>query len=111
MTDKVDKVLSVSLRPSGLDEIVGQDEIVKAIKTQFKSGRIPHFFLITGPTGSGKCLGFNTPVLMFNGTTKMVQDIVQGDKLMGDDMTLRNVLSVCKGQEKMYKVSQNHGIE
>jgi DNA polymerase III delta prime subunit len=111
MTDKVDKVLSVSLRPSGLDEIVGQDEIVKAIKTQFKSGRIPHFFLITGPTGSGKCLGFNTPVLMFNGTTKMVQDIVQGDKLMGDDMTLRNVLSVSRGQEKMYKVFQNHGIE
>lgn len=49
-----DKVLSVSLRPSCLDEIVGQDEIVKSIKTQFESGRIPHFFLITGPTGSGK---------------------------------------------------------
>lgn len=65
MTDKVQKssapvqrpsapVLSISLRPSNLDEIVGQDEIVRALKAQFESGRIPHFFLITGPPGSGK---------------------------------------------------------
>lgn len=49
-----DKVLSVSLRPSKLDDIVGQDDIIKSIKSQFESGRVPHFFLIVGPTGSGK---------------------------------------------------------
>jgi DNA polymerase-3 subunit gamma/tau len=49
-----DKVLSISLRPQKLDEIVGQDDIVKIVKSQFESGRVPHFFLIVGPTGSGK---------------------------------------------------------
>jgi DNA polymerase III subunit gamma/tau len=49
-----DKVLSVSLRPNKLDDIIGQDDIVKTVKTQFESGRVPHFFLIVGPTGSGK---------------------------------------------------------
>lgn len=104
-----DKVLSISLRPHNLDEIVGQDDVVNSIKTQFESGRVPHFFLITGATGSGKCLGYNTPVIMYDGSIKMVQDIVMGDKLMGDDSTPRNVLNTTKGQEKMYKVSQNYG--
>jgi DNA polymerase III subunit gamma/tau len=49
-----DRVLSISLRPQKLDDVVGQDDIVKTVKTQFESGRVPHFFLIVGPTGSGK---------------------------------------------------------
>jgi DNA polymerase III delta prime subunit len=49
-----EKVLSISLRPNSLDGIIGQDDIVSSIKAQFKSKRIPHFFLIVGPTGSGK---------------------------------------------------------
>lgn len=48
------QVLSRSLRPQHLDQIIGQDDIVKDIKNQFESGRIPHFFLIVGPPGSGK---------------------------------------------------------
>jgi DNA polymerase III delta prime subunit len=47
-------VLSVSLRPTTLDSIIGQESIIKCIKAQFESKRIPHFYLITGPTGSGK---------------------------------------------------------
>ena len=42
-------------------------------------------------TGGGKCLGYNTPILMFDGSIKMVQDIKTGDKLMGDDSIERNV--------------------
>ena len=57
------------------------------------------------PCGRGKCLGKNSPVLMFDGTIKMVQDIVIGDVLMGDDSTPRHVLSLAKGREKMYKVT------
>ncbi len=48
------KTLNISMRPKCLDEIIGQDEMVNSVKNQFKSGRIPHFFLISGPTGSGK---------------------------------------------------------
>ena len=56
------------------------------------------------PCGRGKCLGKNTPVLMFDGTIKMVQDIVVGNVLMGDDSTPRNVLSLARGRETMYKI-------
>ena len=56
------------------------------------------------PCGRGKCLGKNTPVLMYDGTIKMVQDIVVGDILMGDDSTPRNVITLARGRETMYKV-------
>jgi len=59
--------------------------------------------------GGGKCLGKDTSILMYDGTIKMVQDIVVGDSLMGDDSTSRNVLSICRGKEKMYKVIQSKG--
>jgi len=49
-----DRVLSISLRPHKLDDVVGQDDIIKTIKNQFESGRVPHFFLIVGATGTGK---------------------------------------------------------
>lgn len=65
--------------------------------------------LLHGPPGCGKCLGINTPVLMYDGTIKMVQDIVIGDKLMGDDSTERVVLSLARGKEQMYKIKQEDG--
>lgn len=55
--------------------------------------------------GAGKCLGINTPILMFDGSIKLVQDIQVGDVLMGDDSTPRNVLTLARGREKMYKIS------
>jgi len=56
------------------------------------------------PCGRGKCLGKNTPVLMYDGTIKLVQDIVIGDVLMGDDSMPRNVLTLARGRETMYKI-------
>ena len=55
--------------------------------------------------GAGKCLGINTPILMFDGSIKMVQDVCIGDVLMGDDSTPRNVLTLARGREKMYRIS------
>jgi hypothetical protein len=57
------------------------------------------------PCGRGKCLGKDTPILMFDGSIKMVQDIVVGDVLLGDDLGKRNVLSVARGKENMYRIS------
>jgi len=59
------------------------------------------------PCGRGKCLGKDTPILMFDGSIKMVQNIVVGDILMGDDSGPRTVLSLARGQEMMYKVVDN----
>ena len=62
------------------------------------------------PAGGGKCLGYGTKILMYDGSYKEVQDIVVGDKLMGPDSTPRNVLSTCTGQEEMFEIQQNKGI-
>lgn len=64
---------------------------------------------IVGAPGSGKCLGKDTPVIMYDGTIKMVQDVVVGDLLMGDDSTPRKVLGTTTGREILYKVKQNNG--
>ena len=60
--------------------------------------------LIAAFPGFGKCLREDTPVIMHDGTVKMVQNIVQGDTLMGDDSTARNVLSTCVGLEDMHNI-------
>lgn len=65
---------------------------------------------IVGAASSGKCLGKDTPIRMFDGSVKMVQDVVVGDLLMGDDSTPRKVLSTCSGQENLYKVIQSSGM-
>jgi ATP-dependent Lon protease len=61
-----------------------------------------------GTRGQGKCLGYDTPILMFDGSIKMVQDIVVGDLLMGDDSTQRTVMSLARGEEEMFKI--NHKL-
>lgn len=66
-------------------------------------------FVLTGPPGTGKCLGYNTPVIMFDGSIKMVQNIKAGELLMGDDSTPRTVLSTCSGKDNLYKITPVKG--
>lgn len=61
--------------------------------------------------GRRRCLGINTPVLMYDGYVKKVQDIVVGDVLIGDDSTPRIVRETCSGIDKMYKIKQSNGME
>ena len=58
------------------------------------------------PCGRGKCLAKDTPILMYDGTINLVQNIRIGDVIMGDDGNPRNVLSVCTGKETMVDVRQ-----
>jgi len=60
------------------------------------------------PCGRGKCLGKDTPLLMSDGTIKMVQDVRVGDLLMGDDSRPRKVLSLAHGIEKMAHICQEN---
>ena len=55
-------------------------------------------------TGMGKCNGINTPILMYDGSIKVVQDVKEGDLLMGDDSTPRRVLSLARGKDEMYDI-------
>ena len=65
--------------------------------------------LLELPCAYGKCLGKDTEILMYNGTVKKVQDIIVGDVLMGDDSMPRNVLTLARGREQMYKISSKKG--
>ncbi len=64
--------------------------------------------LIYHGTGVGKCHAKDTPILMYDGSIKLVQDIKVGDKLMGDDSTPRTVLSLGSGKDMLYDVEQSH---
>ncbi len=66
-------------------------------------------FMFHGPPGTGKCLGKDTPIIMANGTIKMVQDVVVGDKIMGDDSSPRNVISLARGEEELYRIVPTKG--
>ncbi|MEL7222810.1 MAG: Hint domain-containing homing endonuclease, partial [Bacteroidota bacterium] len=67
--------------------------------------------ILAARPGMGKCLGKGTPVLLYDGTIKPVEDIQVGDLLMGDDSTPRKVLSLARGREAMYWVRQNKAMD
>ena len=58
---------------------------------------------------SGKCMGENTPVMMYDGSVRMIQNIHVGDELMGDDNTPRRVLELYRGHGELYQVRQTKG--
>jgi hypothetical protein len=60
-----------------------------------------------GCVRQGKCEAKDTPILMYDLSVKMIQDIKIGDILIGDDSKPRIVLSTHKGFGKLYKVKQN----
>ena len=60
-------------------------------------------------TGGGKCLGEGTKIIMFDGSTKNVEDVITGDLLMGPDSTARTVRSTTVGHGPLYRVNQING--
>ena len=68
-----------------------------------------HNIVLTGPGGVGKCMSFDTPILMYDGGIKMVQDIKVGDEVMGDDSTPRKILNTTTGVDDMYKITNVKG--
>jgi hypothetical protein len=74
---------------------------------------IRHYFTPENPVkgmllwqsvGTGKCHAKDTPIMMYDGSIKMVQDIIVGDILMGDNSTPRKVLSLAQGKDELYDI-------
>ena len=63
-----------------------------------------HNLVVTGSLGIGKCLKKDTLVRMANGSIRPVQDISAGDQIMGDDGTPRSIVSLARGQERMFDI-------
>jgi len=95
--DVLDKRLSFLEKP--------KDQIINVVTQMIKNPNYTTTAIgLYGNKGLGKCHAINTPILMFNGSIKMVQDIKVGEFLMGDDSTPRKVLSLASGREEMYKI-------
>lgn len=78
-----------------------QQECIDIINSK-DSGR----YLVQLATGLGKCFAAGTKILMYDGSTKNVEDLKPGDLIMGWDSTPRKVKSLAHGSEMMYEVSR-----
>lgn len=59
--------------------------------------------------GKPGCFAPGTEILMYDGSIKKVEDVMIGDKLMGDDSKVRNVLELCHNTDEMFKVVPKSG--
>lgn len=57
----------------------------------------------------GKCFGKGTKIRMWDGSAKNVEDISNGELVMGDDSSARLVYGKTSGIERMYRVVPNKG--
>jgi replicative DNA helicase len=105
-TDDEVKLLSEVAQAQTIDLSKPLPSGIAIFDQEIRGGFFPGDLIIVGAgSGEGKCHGKGTKILMFDGSIKNVEDVVVGDKLMGDDSTARNVLSLAKGREEMYEIS------
>lgn len=80
------------------------DEYKQAIVDEYQSTNRNIFVSATAG-----CLGKDVKILMFDGSTKLSQEICVGDVLMGPDSCPRNVLKIDSGISNLYEVSPKKG--
>lgn len=51
---KEEPPLHIKYRPQHLDDVRGQDAVVRSLSKALTGGNVPHAFLFTGPAGTGK---------------------------------------------------------
>lgn len=87
---------------------IGVQSGIKAID-EIIGGFLPQLYIVAGRPGSGKCLAKGTKVLMYDGTIKNVEDIKNGELVMGDNSTERIVSGTISGQEEMFEIIPTKG--
>jgi DNA repair protein RadD len=82
-----------------------QQRTIDQLYAWFASGKEGNPCLVL-PTG---CHAAGTKVIMFDGSTKNVENVVVGDSLMGPDSLPRKVLALCRGSDDMYRITPKKG--
>lgn len=81
------------------------DTIVQMTYNFVGSNNMPYFF----PRGQFGCVDPQTPILLWDGSTKLAKDITTEDILIGDDGNSRHISKVVSGVDTMYTVNQQYG--
>lgn len=63
-----------------------------------------------GGRNSLKCLAVGTKVIMANGSLRAVEDVREGEDVMGPDSLPRRVLSTTRGESNMFRVDQTSAM-
>jgi 5S rRNA maturation endonuclease (ribonuclease M5) len=67
------------------------------------------FTIVVAPTGIGKSLAPDTPVLRYDGQVVRADEVQVGDQLMGPDSKPRNVTNVNMQKGPMYRITPTKG--
>jgi hypothetical protein len=87
----------------GMDRV--KEQVLSFVcKRISNSNSTDHVLALQGGYGVGKCFARDTDVLMYDGSTKKVQDVRCGDVLMGDDETPRHVYTLGEGFDELYRI-------
>lgn len=106
---------SMDMRASGLSiEVKSKfkprnDEQARVIKETVERLGYGMSFMMEAPTGFGKSSPAGTPVIMGDGTIKTVENVVEGDILMGPDSTPRTVYGTHKSWSPIYRITPIKG--
>ena len=84
-----------------IDIFWSREKVFKDYALTYKRG-----IILWGPPG---CHSKGTKILMYNGSIKNVEDVVVDDELMGPDSKLRKVNFLCRGIDKMYRITPTIG--
>jgi hypothetical protein len=60
---------------------------------------------------TGKCLEKGTEVLMYDGSVKKIEDIKEGEFVMGDDSTKRKVMGTTSGIDDLFEIENTNGVK
>ena len=84
------------------------DMIAPSTKDMYKPDQGGSKIIIAGRPG---CFASGTKVLMYDGSVKNVENVKEGEQVMGDDSKPRNVLELCNNFDTMYKIIPDDGGE
>ena len=101
MADKEKDISCQTQKEKGAFELMTHQKVITDYLNLYSPYR---GLLLYHGLGTGKCHKIDTPLIMYDGTVKMIQDIRVGELLMGDDSKPRKVLSLARGRDIMYDV-------
>ncbi len=85
--------------------------VVKLSLSRINNAKKETRVVVMGSVDSGKCFQKGTDILLYDRTTKKVEDIRVGDKVIGADGEIANVIETHNGTGQLYTVKQKSGLD